>query len=301
MCSSRRLTEQSDANRQIMLEFSLASISGIPNEFVSLIRSAKKSFTDRLGLTEADMTIDGVGWFPAEMAGSTDTSAGGTIYALIELNVSGGHLIAGRRLAEISTGTMDSAVADSIQNLIGSQVPPKSIFACTSTAKDTSTITANVSLTVESNLVGTQKILSDFLMNDSTNGNKALPTSVSQRSGIPVTYAPGYIPVVWSDTNIAIKVVVILPYVLAGVGVIVLILAILLFKYRFVIRSFFSEMVSRFGPSDSRWGVSSYGPNWRTVASLLNRGKSEISSTPDTATNVDDDEFDDMIIRNANP
>jgi hypothetical protein len=99
----------------------------------------------------------------------------------------------------------------------------------------------------------------------------------------------------------AIKVVVILPYVLAGVGVIVLILAIVLFKYRFVIRSFFSEMASRFGPSDSRWGVSSYGPNWRTVASLLNRGKSEISSTPDTATNVDDDEFDDMIIRNANP
>jgi hypothetical protein len=75
------------------------------------------------------------------------------------------------------------------------------------------------------------------------------------------------------------------------------ILAIVVYKYRFVIRSFFSEVISKFRSSNTRWGTSAYVAPWRTVASLLTRGKSEISSTPDTATNVDEDEFDDVLMR----
>ncbi len=201
-----------------------------------------------------------------------------------------------RRLSEVGS-SFDMAVVESVQVLIGPSLPKDSSVACTS-AVEGSKISANVTVKVTTQVMSTQTRVTEFLSNDLSDKN-VLPGEVSERTGIALGYADGYVPIVWSDLDVSVQVVIILPYVLAGVGVVALVLVIVLYKYRFVIKSFLSEMVSKLIPSKSRWGTSTFGNHFRTVTSLLTRGKSEISSTPDTATNVDQDEFDDYILRNS--
>jgi hypothetical protein len=83
-------------------------------------------------------------------------------------------------------------------------------------------------------------------------------------------------------------------YVLAGIGVVVLVLIFLLTKYRMVIRSFLRDVWP------GRWRTKNSG-GWtmgKFAAFFLERDdKSDNSSTPATATNVDQDEFDDLFLR----
>ncbi len=283
-----------EPQKLIWLEFSISDIKTAMGDFLTLVQTQQNLFTNYFGLQTNDLSIDSISF----LSGSNDigeSDSGGTVNFRIDFTLFEPDQSL-RRLIETDS-SFDKAVVDSVKTLVGPSLPKESHLECSSTV-DGSRISASVSVHVPSNVMKTQKDLTEFLSQDSRDAN-ALPSLVSERTGLAVAYTEGYVPVVWSELDVAVQVVIILPYVLAGVGVITLILAVILYKYRFVIRSFLSELVSKLIPSKSRWGTSTFGATFLTVTSLLNRGKSEISSTPDTATNVDEDEFDDYIMRNS--
>jgi len=275
----------------VSVEFHIISASD--GTLLDNLRSNKAKFARVVGVDPRDVGIVSVSFFPA--TNSTSSSTSGTIVTLIDLTINVGSLT--RRLTQAEP--IETAVADSVTILVGPQLPAGAIVDCSVTSTSETQMVANVTVSVESGLDTGQIALTNFLTQDTESTDPQLPQMIAERSGVQVDYSDGYYPVVWSSPESATdKVVNLLPYILAGVGLIVIGLVFVAVKYRFVIKSFFSELWFRVGGNgDSNWTFTSLAANCFNPASLLQRGKSEISSTPDTATNVDEDEFDDVIMR----
>ena len=212
---------------------------------------------------------------------------GGFIHTLLDLTI-GSSLRNIRRLSEID---LSFAVRQAFLELV--PLPAGTEVAC----EMSSGSTANLSLAVSRDLVATEKAVMAFLVADSAGeGPKQLPALISAYAGgIEVRYAPGYVPIVWTSNGPSLvnSTVNLIPYILAGVGLILLVLGFLMFKYRMVIKSALRDVW------EGRWRSRNNG-GWtmgRFAALFAEREKSDISSTPDTATNVDDNEFDDLFLR----
>lgn len=289
MCGSR-LRRLSSVTGDIELRFAIGTTQPVDVILSSLYATRGiDAFKQGAGLPDSTV-VDVVS---VEYAGgSTDntaSSSGGTIHALIDLSVNVGKF---RRLLSQSE-TLSQAVIDSITSLV--VLPIGSTVECAITESGQLYV-ANVSISVQSDLESSQASLLTFLVDDSgPSGSKTLPSVISAKSGVSVSYSQGYVPIVWtspSDGSPLEQALNILPYVLAGVGVLVVIIATLGYKYRFVIRSTWDDLRwYRFGLSrdEGGWTGGRYAANFRS--------KSDASSIPDTATNFAEDEIDDIMLR----
>ena len=221
------------------------------------------------------------------------TSTGGTVNALIDLSLGGSSKY--RRLREASMEDMRTAIVTALTELV--PLPAQAVTTCTVSAGQTAAdLVANVSISVQTDVTSVQSSVTTFLVTDSA-GPHQLPSLISMNSGASVSYTPGYVPIVWTtplDGSPLMVALNVLPFVLGGIALIVLVASTVGYKYRFVIRSWWEDIRwTRFG-----FGGDSAGwTNGQYAAHFMNRGKSDVSSTPDTATNVDDNEIDDIMMR----
>jgi hypothetical protein len=240
-------------------------------------------FRTQAGLPEtSSVVLRGFSYSPAA---ASSGKGGGEVHVVVDFTLSSSDTSNGRRLTE--TQILASAVEESVKELI--PLSPEAVVDCSVTFSD-STATANVVITVKSDIAATQKSVASFLSADSQpGGTQKLPQLISTKSGISLNYSPGYIPIIWStDGSPLVQAINILPYVLAAVGVLAVVAFFVICRYRLVIKSFLRDVWN------GRWSMRNSG-GWtggRYAAQFINREKSDISSTPDTATNVDDEEFD---------
>ena len=234
-------------------------------------------------------------------AGAQSTgTAGGVVNTLIAFTLTSSHH---RRLLEAAAAeALPQAITDSLTELVGPQLPKDSIVSTEVSSSGSGNVTANVTITVKSYLASARSTVSTFLAADAA-GPAALPALVSAKSAMAVQYSPGYVPIIWSTPGSVLEEILnILPYVLGAVGAVAIILTVVGCKYRFVIRSWWDSIVHPVR-RQRRESVVGGGIFSRIAGGgggrLAERGKSEVSSTPDTATNVDEDEFDDYMMRQS--
>jgi hypothetical protein len=190
---------------------------------------------------------------------------------------------------------LSSAVVTSLNELV--PLPNEAVTTCTvSSGHSSADFVANVSISVQADISSVQSSVATFLVTDSAGPHK-LPSLISMSAGASFSYTAGYVPIVWttpSDGSPLIVALNILPYVLGALGLLALVACTVGYKYRFVIRSWWEDIRrTRFG-----FGGDSTGwTNGQYAAQFINRGKSDVSSTPDTATNVDENEIDDIMMR----
>jgi hypothetical protein len=216
-----------------------------------------------------------------------DPSVGGSVSALIEFSRES----VARSLRRLSqTESLADAVTSSVTELMGSELPTGARVSCV-VVEFSSKISANVTIDVDSDIGKTESLFSAFLATDLT-GQSQLPQLVSAKSALPLTYSPGYVPAVYVNPSgsTLVEVLNILPYVAIGAALVVVAVAFVVYRYRFVIRSWWDNQKLGFGGYASGWTGGRF-------AAQFEGDKSETSSTPDTATNVDDNEFDDYILR----
>ena len=254
------------------------------SELLKSLQARSSEFITAASLpVSASVAVIGFQFTPA----SAKTESAGTVHALLDLTIrakSSEHL---RRLSEVSN------IGDAVSQAFKQLIPfPEG----TTVSTQMSGSQANVSIEVPQELSETESAVSSFLIADSQ-GDQQLPSLVSAYAGgVTVAYAPGFIPIVWTSKGpISIESSLnLLPYILAGVGLVLLVLVFLLFKYRMVIKSFLRDL------REGRWNSGQSG-GWtmgKFAAMFAERDdKSDVSSTPDTATNVDDNEFDDLFLR----
>jgi hypothetical protein len=280
----RLLTVNEPVSVDVFIVFNISTDRGA-TELLESLQSGSAVFIQASGLPEtASALLTGFQY----TQGSTQDQQSGVIYALLDLTIESNSDKLRRRLLESDVG---SAVSKAIQEVI--LFPEGTVVTTTMTGA-----TANVSLEVPTDLEKTEQALSEFLVTDSgPDGKQQLPTLISAYAeGVTVAYAPGFVPIVWTSNGPSLveTALNISSYVLAGIGVVVLVLIFLLTKYRMVIRSFFRDVWH------GRWRTKNSG-GWtmgKFAAFFLERDdKSDISSTPATATNVDQDEFDDLFLR----
>jgi hypothetical protein len=295
MCGSgvsRRLDETADSETvYVNLQYSITSSQSSSALYGNLIDPTRIAVYDAsLGLSSGNSKM--VSYSFQEGGTTVPVERGGIVVTLIQLQLSSGS----RRLLEIAflagDTNLDAAVSESLLELIGPDLPAGSTVS-TSILGSAPDIVANTTVTVKSHVAVAQRVVSDFLTDDSDGSPDSgqLTARVSEKSNRDVSYTPGYIPVVYSSPDAVGVVVSLLPYILAGVAALCLLIGFLVYRYRFLIRSWWDEMVYR-----APW--TSGGRSWFVGPSAhLTRGKSELSSTPDTDTNVDMDEFDAEIMR----
>ena len=297
----RRLEEViSETEAEIVVSFTIQTEDQM-NVLLSKLQDPEGSFRFKSGAgipESSDVTLMGFVFTPSASSPSS-SNGGGVVNTLVDLQVSGVTSSAGRRLLE--NLELASAIEASFKELI--PLPSDAAVACAiieSSATTDAVVRGNVSITVNSDIGAVQASVASFLQQDSgVNGARQLPALISSMSGIVVEYTPGFVPIVWStsDGSPLEKVLNMLPYVLAGIGVISVVIAVLVCRYRLVIRSTLKDIWN------GRWSWPSGrdAGGWtggRYAARFLEREKSdEVSSTPDTATNVDDEEFDIDILR----
>lgn len=261
------------------------------NEILSSLTGDSNTFKKAMGYdASANVSLISFLYKPAAMDPTTASQVG-TVYALIAFETPQVSPSL-RRLSQTNI-SLSEAVAQSITELV--PLPKGSQVGCI--IQGVSTVAANVSVKVTSDLDKSTNALALFLQSDVKAGGGQLPVAVSSKTGNPVAYSPGYVPVVWSVVVVAIISSVVLPYVLAGVGAACLLLGLLIYRNRFVIRSRWDEFVDFVRMKRQYFGSSSW-TDGRFLARFPETDKLEISSIPDTATNFDDDEFDEMILRN---
>ena len=272
MCTRRLLELSTQYTKTTVITFVLSNIAESVDSLLSVLSSGSTAFT----MTAFDYT-------QGSSSGET-TSSGGTISALIDF------VSSSRRLLEAdATSALSTAVSESLSELVG-----PSLAGTFSINTVITGLVANVSIAVSTALASNQVVVSQFLVQDaakSTDGR--LPQLVTAKSSVPVSYASGYVPIVWSSPDAATSTALnVLPYVIAGVVLVLLVAFILGWKYRFVLSSWWSNLLE---PARSVWmGSSGAMP---AFATQFERGKSEVASTPDTATNLDQDEFEDLFVR----
>ena len=289
MCAShrlrRRLLEQLYA-RTADVVFQLKSDLDM-NSLLERLRGNSDAFLTAAGLPETSLVaITAFSFTPG--VEPIPPSSGGSVSALIEFTTA--QLASLRRLAEAEP--LNQAVAEAVAELLSPELPKDAQVTCTLMDEArSSVITANVTIAVDSELGKTQSVFAAFLAADAQ-GTRQLPTLVSAKAALPLTYAPGYVPIVYvnpSGSAVA-DVLNILPYVAVAAAVGVAVISLVVYRYRFIIRSWWKSQKLTFGGYSSGWTGGRF-------AAQFERQKSETSSTPDTATNVDDNEFDDYILR----
>lgn len=279
------------------LQFELLNQASMDN-LLTTLRSNSEAFKSVIGLTSGEVTMTS---FQFTEGGNPlnplPPSAGGTIGTLIELSVTEQVVTTLRRLLEAlltraDAETLNQAVVDSLNQLIVPELPlGTSVSSEIVENSSPYSITANVTFSLPSDISLSQSRILSFLYSDAA-GSHTLPSMISAKSALDVEYSPGYVPIVWSTAGgkDASAVVNILPYIFAGLGVVVVAITVVLYKYRFVLSSWWDDL---FRDRSSRWAFGILGETDRAPE----RGKSELSSTPDTATNLDADEFDDLYLR----
>ena len=295
--SSLRTVKSMEYPDTVDLHFELLNQASMDSLLTSL-RSNSGAFKSVIGLTSGEVTMTS---FEFTQGGNPSDplppSVRGTIGTLIELSVADRVVTPLRRLLETlhtraAAEILNQAVVDSLNQLIVPELPSGSSVSSEiveNSAPDS--LTANVTFSVPSDISLSQSRIFSFLSSDAA-GSRTLPSMISAKSALDVGYSPGYVPIVWSRAGDkdASAVVNILPYIFAGLGVIVVTITVVLYKYRFVLSSWWDDL---FRDRSSRWGFGIIGG----TDMAPERGKSELSSTPDTATNLDADEFDELYLR----
>jgi hypothetical protein len=254
-------------------------------DLLRILGGSSGQFIQGAGLPETSH-LSLVSFTYTEGVSSGGQSGSGEVIALVDLVIgSAGSPKLSRRLAGQDIG---SAVSSAFQQVVS--LPSGSAVTCLMTGN-----TANVSISVPNDLQKTQTAVADFLLADSAaEGPHRLPHLISANAGgISIDYAPGYIPIVWTSNGSPLASTLnVLPYILAGVGVVIAVIVVLVIKYRFVIRSWIKDIGAR-----RSWRGTGGWTMGRYAAYFVERSKSDLSSTPDTATNVDDDDvFEDLFL-----
>jgi hypothetical protein len=291
MCSSslRRRLLTVRALSQLLVTIDLTvSIKGVAamDDIWNSLNSNLQAFKVSTGLESAEVALYSFQYSPS---GPNPVSGGGTIGLYIDFTISSQL----RRLLQLaSEDTLNAAVVESLNILLLPLLPSGSEINSRSSASSMShSVRCNVSIRVDSDLTKSESSVSSFISND-VSGSHSLPQMVSAKSSMKVGYSPGYVPVVWSNgsDDALSEVVNLLPYILGALGGLLLIGGFFGYRYRMVIRSWFESMKDGLS-------VFNRGNAWNFGrTNYIERGKSEISSTPDTATNIDEDEFDDYIL-----
>jgi hypothetical protein len=265
------------------------------DSLVSALKMNKNRFDISIGVMPNQVSLTSVSFVPSTGGNTGASASSGFIFALIDFHITAMNV---RRLMQDSKETLDSAVVDSLNVLVESQLSSGSQITCQVSSTSPNTMVANVTVSVKSDIGTSQAGLANFLGKDASSANPQLPVMVAERSQLNVQYSQGYLPVIWSKSDPVTDAINILPYILAGVGLLIVGIVFVCIKYRFVIQSFFQDIWYRIcGNGDSHWSFTNIAANCFNPASIVQRGKSEVTSTPDTATNVDEDEFDDVIMR----
>ncbi len=260
------------------------------------------SFNAMLGISDPQSLLTLYGYTGGDIA----PSEGGTVVTLIEFQNDAAangrrRLLESRDSSNINSLSFGSAVTQALSELIGPLLPLGSSIS-TVILDSLDILTANVSVVASHNITSAQNVVAEFLASDSDPASSSyaqLPRLVSSKSDQSLNYAPGYIPIVWSSSDETVaKVLNLLPYIVTGVVVVGVLVGFLVYRYRFVIQSWLEGLWYKLKEQPRWFAGRSHMHIVGHPASLLTRGKSAISSTPDTDTNVDADEFDAEIMRN---
>jgi hypothetical protein len=263
-------------------------------ELLDSLGENENTFRAAMGFSESVVvSVQSFLYIPGGLDPST-ASQGGTVFALIDFSVASSSSNSFRRLVQTDT-SLKTAISESIGDLV--PFPRDSQISCEIQNAGSSSIKANVSIQVGSNLETSATAMAAFLRSD-VDGKNQLPSLISSKSATPIAYSPDYVPIVWSVLAGVLVAVVILPYVLAGVGAGVAVLAMLIYRYRYVIRSRCNQLLDFLKLKRENLGISRGWTMGRFLARFPESDKLEVSSTPDTATNFGEDDFDDLILRN---
>ena len=271
MCpsSSRRLLEEGSFVKSTSVEFLLTNQLESMDTLLRSLEANKAVFAAAISVPPADVNLTSFQYSTG--GGSTQP---GSVSAYVEFAL---------QTSLVNPTSLSLAISESLSELIGAALPAGSAIECTTNIAS-QVARSNVTISVSTDLDSAQSTVSNFLVADASVGD--LPNLISKKTALPVEYVPGYVPIVWtSPTDPVVQVLNLLPYILAGVGVAAVLIALLCYRYRLVVSSWWESVCER------REGWADSGAVWLPN---FERGKSELSSTPDTATNVDPDEFNDL-------
>ena len=294
MCESqfnRRLLSVGESVTNIEVSFIVISEASMTQLLESLSTNGQ-AFQEAMGYNSSvNITIVSFIYKPRESRPVTSLQ-GGTVYAPIILEYSTISSML-RRLSQANL-SLQEAVSQSVAELV--PLPLGSRVNCFLANSSSSSVIANVSIEVLSDLNNSTNSVAFFLQADVNGGGSTLPELISNKSDITVMYANGYIPIVWYTVAAVLIAVAVLPYILGGVGVGVIVLGLLIYRYRYILKSKLREIIDILKIRSENLRSSGWN-KFRFLSRFPETDKMEISSTPDTATNFDEDEFDEFILR----